>query len=95
MLNDCRQQQQKVFKEALLEVSKGQGLHHRCQESDLEQTCSTAEGLGREGWGFTMSCSLNAATGAPGPSWHPEPPCTNCAQTISAHPAGPGCELGL
>lgn len=44
--------------------------------SDLEQTCSPAEGLGREGWGFTVSCSLNAATGAPGPSGtlsHPAP----------------------
>lgn len=30
MLNDCTQQQQKTFKEALLEVSKGQGLHHSC-----------------------------------------------------------------
>lgn len=48
MLNDCRQQQQVVSKEALLEVSKGKDVQHRCLESDLEETCSTAEGLGRE-----------------------------------------------
>lgn len=50
MLNDCRQQQQKLFKEALLEVSK-KGLQHSCLESDLKETCSTAEptaGLVRE-----------------------------------------------
>lgn len=44
MLNDCRQQQQKLFKEALLEVSK-EGLQHSCLESDLKETCSAAEPL--------------------------------------------------
>lgn len=44
MLNDCRQQQQKLFKEALLEVSK-KGLQHSCLESDLKETCSAAEPL--------------------------------------------------
>lgn len=68
MLNDCRQQQQKLIKEALLELSKG--LQHSCLGSDLKETCSTAEpltvGLVTEQCGFTMSCSLNPAAGAPG-----------------------------
>lgn len=68
MLNDCRQQQQKLMKEALLELSK-KGLQHSCLGSDLKETCSTAEplteGLVTEQCGFTMSCSLNPAAGAP------------------------------
>lgn len=90
MLNDCREQQQKVLKEAFLEVSKGKGLQQSCLDSDLEESCSTAEGLGRERRGFTLCCSLNAVVGAPRPFWHPErpsPPCTNGAQTLSANPA--------
>lgn len=69
MLNDCRQQQQKLVKEAFLEVSK-KGLQHSCLESDPKETCSTAEppteGLVREHWAFTMSCSLNPVARAPG-----------------------------
>lgn len=51
MLNDCRQQQQKVFKEALLEVSKGPGLHHSCQEWPRADLFSS-RGAGKGGMGF-------------------------------------------
>lgn len=94
MLNDCRQQQQKVFKEALLEVSKGQGLHHSCQEWPRADLFSS-RGAGKGGMGFHCVLLPECSNRSSRSLWHPEPPCTNHAQTISAHPAVPGCELGL
>lgn len=34
---------QKIFKEALLEVSKGKGLQPSCLDSDLEESCCAGE----------------------------------------------------
>lgn len=72
---------QKVFKEALLEVSKGKGLQHSCLDSDLQESCCTAERWAAElGFHHVLlpECSRSSrallAPWAPLPTLHPSCP---------------------